>query len=54
MIMEPMPPRFNARNIHLHSLDPFPWYAEMRASDPVHYAAEPGAWYLFRCQIPPS
>ena len=30
------------------SLDPFPWYKKMRATNPVSFDAESGLWHVFR------
>lgn len=46
--MEPIANRFNVRSVQTRGLDPFPWYAEMRANHPMYYAEEFDAWFAFR------
>jgi cytochrome P450 len=45
--MDPNMQRFNARAVQARGLDPFPWYAQMRAASPMWYAAEFDAWFAF-------
>jgi cytochrome P450 len=30
------------------ALNPFPWYAQMRSTDPMHYYAPYNSWQVFR------
>jgi cytochrome P450 len=54
MIMSTLPPqqRFDPFRPEIHA-DPYPFYAELRKDDPVHWgmpflASHDGAWYISR------
>lgn len=36
------------RTVSVLGLDPFPWYKEMRESDPIHFEPEGNLWELFK------